>query len=88
MTTAQQVAEIMGEDGQLFTAPDGRFLDTVCRQLGAEIQRGDGQMIEGRDAPIDPDSTRFVFPDGSAIVDCLAAWDVEGATPWSWEGAE
>ena len=66
--------------------PDGRELDEICRDHGADVERGDGQVVEGRDAPIDPQWTRYVFPDGSAIVDCDTAWDVEGDTPWSWEG--
>ena len=86
MTTAQKVAEIMGGDGQEFKMPDGRELDEICRDNGADAERGGGQVVEGRDAPIDPQWTRYVFADGSAIVDCDTAWDVEGDTPWSWEG--
>ena len=87
-TTAQRVAELMGGDGQEFKLPDGRELDEICRDHGAAVERGDGHVIEGLDAPIDPQWTRYAFADGSAIVDCDTAWDIEGATPWSWEGAE
>lgn len=34
------------------------------------------------DAPI-----RHVFPDGSAIVEAGAAWDIEGEKPFSWASA-
>ncbi len=88
MTTAQKVSKIMGGDGQTFLDPDGRELGWVCKQHGASVEQGDGQMIEGRDAPVDPSWTRYLFDDGSAIVDCEDAWDIEGSTPWSWESAE
>ncbi len=88
MTTARAVADYMGNDGQEFVGPDGHKLGVVCCGLGVEVERGHGQVIEGRYAPIDPRWTRFIFLDGSAIIDCGVAWDVEGSAPWSWEGGE
>lgn len=31
---------------------------------------------------------RYEFSDGSAIVESEEGWDIEGSTPFSWEGAE
>ncbi len=88
VTTAKVAAKMAGNDGQEWTGPDGMTLDEICRQLGADISTGDGVYIEGRETPVDPQWLRYLFEDGSAIVDCGTGWDIEGSTPWSWEGAE
>ncbi len=88
MNTAKMAARLAGGDGQQWTGPDGRTLDAICRHLGANVSTGDGVHIEGREAPVDPQWIRYLFDDGSAIVDCINGWDIEGSTPWSWEGAE
>lgn len=89
MTTAKRIAWDFGNDGTNYEAmEDGRSLDDVARECGAEVQHGDGSYQEEEDRHIDPSWTRYLFNDGSAIVDCGIAWDIEGSTPWSWEGAE
>lgn len=77
-TTATVAASLMGDDGQNYESDEGESLDGICERLGATAEHGgsDGQQ------------TRHLFDDGSAIVDCDGqGWDIEGDTPWSWEGA-
>lgn len=84
MSTATLVAKQAGGDGQKFEHK-GRTLDDRCRSRGASVEgRANGQWARVSQA----EDIRYEFPDGSAIVVNGNAWDVEGSTPWSWEGAE
>ena len=75
MNKAETVASLFGT-GDVYETEDGRHLEDVCIEHGATIETDD-------------DSRRYVFGDGSAIVDMHGnAWDIEGSTPWSWAGAE
>jgi len=76
MTIAETIAALLGDDGQVFTARDGRTLDEVCRDVGARVTT-DGF-----------DKTRYDFDDGSSIVVAGAAWDLglPGGC-YCWEGA-
>lgn len=76
MKTAEQVAERFNGDGQQYEDWQGRSLDEVAQEYGADVQHGHLRW------------TRYIFKDGSAIVDCGTAWDIEGSTPWSWAGTE
>ena len=95
MTTAAEAATQIGNDGQEWVGDDGRDLDTICRDLGAQVLGGEGRYCkkldcwgspEDEEVAVDPQWTRYLFDDGSAIVDCGTGWDTEGATPWTWEG--
>ena len=88
MTEAQMAANVLGNDGKAWAAADGRTLDAVCKGFGAKVGSGDGVYIEGREAPADPLWLRYLFNDGSAIIDCGSGWDIEGSSPWTWEGSE
>lgn len=75
-TTAEMVAAKMGDDGSEFTSPDGATLDGVARAHGARVEREPGQ------------GTRYLFADGSSIVDAGGGWDLGyGAECWCWQGA-
>lgn len=66
-TIARQIEAAMCGDGQVFEAPDGTPLDTLCRRHAyyPDWQHGHGT-----------DTLRYVFDDGSAIVISCACWDV------------
>ena len=87
---ADQVAEILGMDGQHFYAPDGTELSEICAKLGAEKQYADlthaGNILPRDFSSITTDTrTRYLFTDGSALVVSGDAWDFEGPEPFSWE---
>lgn len=75
MTTAQQIAHRF-PDGTTFETAGGQHLSDLCRQHAVHI-----------DTDTDRELTRYVFADGSAIVEGVGGWDIEGATPFSWAGA-
>jgi hypothetical protein len=95
VTTAQTVCERMGSDGQRFEAADGTPFEAVCELYGARTEYADLTYdVYGRLDTVTPRSRsevtsdtaiRYVFPDGSALVNCGDAWDLEGGTPFSWE---
>jgi len=76
MTTAEQIAEMLG-DGQRFETEDGRTLDELAEASEARTAKHETKEL-----------WRYLFPDGSAIVAAPGAWDIEGPTPFSWAGAE
>lgn len=87
MTTAEQIAQRLGNDGGVFeVAPregeqadprareEGNVtLDSLARQAGADVERRDGMV-------------RYGFADGSAIVDAGSAWDLAFPGCWCWTG--
>jgi hypothetical protein len=95
MTTAEQVAELFGNDGMAFELSDGRTLPEVCREFGATesmaIRRWDNVTEEYRIEEVFDHTTntiyRYTFDDGSAIVVAGDGWDIEGDEPFSWAGA-
>src|SRR5690606_32795553 len=73
MTTAERVARLLGNDGQRWETEDGKTLDELASEAGAHTEtHPDKQYL-----------TRYVFPDGSAIVASEGAWDIEGNEPFS-----
>lgn len=81
LTTAERIAEKLGNDGMRFETEDGRALDELLDELTEEA---DGRIIKHETKEL----WRYLFPDGSAIVASPNCWDIEGSTPWSWAGAE
>ncbi len=75
-TKAQNIAKCFGNDGQNFRFGNSH-LEDIC-DLNSETVQHDTER----------ELTRYVFPDGSAIVVGVGAWDVEGDEPFSWEGAQ
>lgn len=66
-TQAQRIAALLGNDGMRRESVDGRTLDELAREAGARAIRGEDRHC---------DSTRYEWPDGSAIVDSHgSAWD-------------
>jgi len=77
MTAAERIARVLGDDGMRWETNDGLTFDGLCAEAGAVRIRDDAREL-----------TRYMFPDGSAIVASPGAWDIEGSTPYSWAGAE
>jgi len=79
-TTAEQIANIFGNDGQRWELADGRDLDEVCRAHGAVLPDAEWNTR-------DSDIRRYTFGDGSSIVASGGAWDL-GLDPgcWCWAG--
>lgn len=75
LTTAERIAEMLGDGGMRFETEDGRTLDELATEA-------DARFSETRDLQ------RYLFPDGSAIVMSPGAWGIEGSAPFSWAGAE
>lgn len=61
---ADQVAALLNNDGQVFRAKDGRWLDEIAKGFNPRV------VIHGYDI-------RYDFPDGSALLESGgAAWDL------------
>lgn len=76
-TIAEIIASEFGDDGQIWTNPDGETLKAVCQRKAPYEEEVTEKEL-----------TRYVFNDGSAIVMGVDGWDVEGRTPFIWQGAE
>jgi len=74
MTIADQVAALLGDDGQVFETADGRTLADLAAEYGAEIERASHEAI------------RYTWPDGSVIVEVGGAWDLGYPHCWCWQG--
>lgn len=72
MTIAESIAEQFF-DGETFRTEGGQHLTDLCRER---------QVSEAADPQ--RELRRHVFADGSAIVEGIGGWDVEGDTPFSW----
>ncbi len=77
MTTAERIARELADDGQRWETEDGRSFDALCEEAGADVTLDRERELK-----------RYLFPDGSAIVAGVGAWDIEGSEPFSWAGAE
>ncbi len=90
-TIAATIATQFSNDGMVFTDQDGNDFDEVCAAHGAIKERGRVWYNENgvMEADYDPtgDMIRYQFADGSALVISGDAWDIEGATLFSWESA-
>jgi hypothetical protein len=92
MTTAQQIAAKLANNGQNFDGFDD-LIDAAGarREYSQRIGRDDnGQNIYKAGnvyGYISGDPIRHVFADGSAIVTAGDGWDIEGAEPFSWLNA-
>ena len=73
-TTAEKVAEKLGFDGTNFEA-----FDDICDAHGAETEYKTCKSEHHSGEPV-----RHVFPDGSAIVEAVGEWAIEGDEPFSW----
>jgi len=76
-TIAKRIAGLLGDDGTCWESTDGRDFDELCQDAGARLSFDREREL-----------TRYEFPDGSAIVAGVGAWDIEGDEPFSWKGAE
>lgn len=94
-TTAQTVATLLGDDGQVFTTADGRTFDDPVRHHRARVEYGGRDYLDNPDtgeqverfsrcpqsAHMAGDPVRYVFPDRSVIVCAGDGWDDEGGQP-------
>lgn len=92
MKTANLIADQFGNDGMVFSLPDGTEIEAACVSAGATLERGRTWYDENGAMSTYADPTgdvyRYAFSDGSAIVISGDAWDIEGSEPFSWESAE
>lgn len=92
MITIAQIAAALIPDGTYFhatVAGEKVHLDELCRTLGAEVTYRAPHTVwldDGTSRSVSAES-RYVFPDGSALVSNEVFWDLEGAEPWSYAGA-
>lgn len=79
MTTAQNLADLFDNDGQVRTTDDGRNMLQAARDLGASVSYPNGRGT----SPI-----VYVFDDGSAIVEEDGGWDfrAKGCAAHCWDG--
>lgn len=77
ITVAQALAARFGNDGQAWETTDGESFSDVMA-----AHRMDRQIDATRGL------RRYIFVDGSAIVEGESGWDIEGRTPFSWAGLE
>ena len=84
-TTARQIGAMFGDDGQRWRTDDGRELDNVCREYGAQSPDADYHRSGEHGA------RRYRFTDGSTIIATDGGWDfgLPGASDdcWCWAGA-
>jgi hypothetical protein len=78
MTTAQQIAEQFGNDGQKWADERGNGLEVVCADHGATAEWQHGDLCG---------SVRYTFPDGSIITVAGDGWDLGYAGCFCWQGA-
>ncbi len=80
-TEAAAVALLLHRDGQTWSATDGRTWDALTADATREDRYFCGTLV----------ACRYVFPDGSALVEAVGPagwWDLEGTRPWVPAGAE
>ena len=87
-TLAQQFADRMGNNGQIWEDPNGTEFEIILMSMDAKVTYSardhSGAYVDvDRDRYIDGDPIRYEFPDGSAIVEAMDAWDIEGPTRFS-----
>lgn len=76
-TIAEQITERF-TDGASYTTNDGVSFTELIESIDIVYTSTDPER----------ELTRYEFRDGSAIVDSGQGWDVEGSTPFSWQGVE
>ncbi len=64
MTTAQEIASLLMDDGTLFETEDGITLDELAESKGGEIKR-------------DGEAWSYIFEDGSQIYGNAAGWEID-----------
>jgi hypothetical protein len=74
-TIAEKIAQLLGNDGTRWETKEGKHFDDLCKEANAYLS-------------IREYVTRYLFPDGSALLASAAYWDIEGDKPFSWAGAE
>lgn len=79
MTTAQNLADLFDNNGQVRLTDDDRNMLQAARDLGASVEYPNGRGT----SPI-----VYVFDDGAAIVEEDGGWDfrADGCKATCWEG--
>ena len=77
MTQAQAIATMLGNDGTRWMTDNSLHFFDLCHMYAVDRQLDTTKEL-----------ARFVFADGSALVEAANGWDIEGRTPFSWAGAE
>ena len=82
-TAAEQISILLHDDGQTYVDDDGRELDQICRDAGAEVEYSDCDSIHSRTSQT---RIRYTLSDGSVILDAGDAWDLGYHDCWCWRG--
>src|SRR5262245_33891980 len=78
MTTAEKIAERLGNDGLNMETKVGTALDELAREERARIEKGEEHNYGSR---------RYTFPDGSVITTSGGnAWGLGYRDCWCWQG--
>lgn len=75
-TIAEQCAETLGFDGAHYPEDWAQIVERFGAKRECRPRAGGGNEV------------RYIFADGSAIVDVGVAWDIEGSIPYSWRSVE
>lgn len=67
-TIAEKIAGFFKHDGTRWETENGRLFDNICIEHEADIQES-GEKI------------RYLFPDGSAIIESGGVWYIDGSEP-------
>ena len=78
LTTAERISALLGDDGTVYQDSEGRDLAQLCEESGG--------AADERDSGTDNCLRRWVFSDGSAILDVGNAWDLGYAGCYCWRG--
>jgi hypothetical protein len=95
MTIAKAIAELLHNDGQVFESDDGQTLSDLCEERDATVEYANRAYADDKEhtqyweagpqnAHFAGDPVRYVFFDGSAIVEAGGCWAFEGKEPFSW----
>ena len=80
MTKAEEVAKLLGDNGDQFETDDEEPISM------AQLAKDRGATIRSA-GPVDPPTTAWDFPDGSSIVIAGAWWDLGiGQSCFCWDG--
>jgi fructose-1,6-bisphosphatase/inositol monophosphatase family enzyme len=73
MTIAENISRKFHDDGEIWVV-EGQCFQDACEEADAHIEQSANNRY------------RYVFPDGSVLVESDGGWDYEGDRPFSWRG--
>jgi len=90
ITMAERVAAKLGNDGQNWDGFESLVKDADVEYAREYIDDDGNRAYErtDRSSHFAGYPVRYVFDDGSAIVEAGDAWDIEGDAPFTWQGSK